>query len=290
MPTRRVCVYVGGGAERPTTMSPYSPRSQPSFSGPGFLGTAVGRIIAVTLAVFFLQNLIPAVNAVFALTPRLAVERLFVWQIVSYMFLHGGFWHLFFNMMVLWFFGNMVESVWGARRFLRYYLACGIGGALLHMAFEYNASVVGASGAIFGVYLATAMLFPDAQVYLYFLIPVKVKYFVIGLAVLQLAQGISGPSGIAYFAHMGGMLAGLFFFRHEIARRAGFARGPQRRWKSYQAEERRREETRRDTPRDENNIDSILDKISAKGYDNLTPTEKHILENYSRQRNDDSAN
>lgn len=270
---------------RYTIMTPYSYRPNPSFSGPGFLGSAVGRIIVATLVVFFLQFTIPAVNAVFALTPRLAVERLFVWQIVSYMFLHGGFWHLFFNMIILWFFGNMVESVWGSRRFLRYYIACGIGGALLHMAFEYNASVVGASGAIFGLYLATAMMFPDAYVYLYFLIPVKVKYFVIGLAVLQLANGIAGPSGVAYFAHMGGMLAGLLFFRGEILRRWGFARGPRRKWKTYVAEQRRQDQESRE---DNDNIDSILDKISAKGYDNLTPTEKRILENYSRQNQDPS--
>jgi membrane associated rhomboid family serine protease len=283
LPGRRDCVYLGDGTE-PSDMSPYSYRTSQSF-GPGFLGTAVGRIIVANVAMFFLQNLIPQLTAYLALTPKLVIERGFVWQIVTYMFLHGGFWHLFFNMLVLWFFGNMVESVWGARRFLRYYIACGIGGALLHMALQYNASVVGASGAIFGVYLATAMLFPDAQVYLYFLIPVKVKYFVIGLAVLQLAQGISGPSGIAYFAHIGGMLAGLFFFRHDIARRLKFAHGPQRQWKAYVKEERRRDEEKK-----EDNIDSILDKISAKGYDNLTPTEKRILENYSRQRPDDSSN
>jgi membrane associated rhomboid family serine protease len=259
-------------------MTPYSYRPSQPFSGPGFLGTAVGRIIVANVVVFFLQNLIPPINAYLALTPRLAVERGFVWQIVTYMFLHGSFWHLFFNMLVLWFFGNMVESVWGARRFMRYYIVCGIGGALLHMAFQYNASVIGASGAVFGVYLATAMLFPDAQVMLYFLIPVKVKYFVMGLAILQLAQGISGPSGVAYFAHMGGMLTGVFFFRAEIMRRWNHARGPRRQWKGYVAEERKKEEAPR-----EDNIDSILDKISAKGYDNLSATEKRILENYSRQ-------
>ncbi len=276
-------------------MTPHSYRPSPSFSGQGFLGTAVGRIIVVTLGVFFLQNLLPIVNTLFALTPKLAVERLFVWQIGTYMFLHGGFWHLFFNMIILWFFGNMVESVWGSRRFLRYYLACGIGGALLHMVFEYNASVVGASGAVFGLYLATAMMFPDSYVYLYFLIPVKVKYFVIGLAVLQLANGIAGPTGIAYFAHIGGMLAGLFFFRGEIMRRAGFARGPRPRWKPSVSEQRRgvdpqggNERSRAEEPRSGDNIDSILDKISAKGYDNLTPTEKRILENYSRQPRDPS--
>ncbi|HEX5131534.1 MAG TPA: rhomboid family intramembrane serine protease [Candidatus Krumholzibacteria bacterium] len=259
-------------------MTPFSPRSTASFNGPGFLGTAVGRIIAFTVGVFFLQNLVPAINPVLALTPRLAVEHFFVWQIVTYMFLHGSFWHLFFNLIVLYFFGNMVEGVWGPRRFLRYYLACGIGGALLHMAFQYNASVVGASGAIFGVYLATAMLFPDAYVYLYFVIPVKVKYFVMGLAVLQLANGIAGPSGVAYFAHMGGMLAGVWFFRRDLLQRLRFANGPRRQWKAPVTEERRRPEK---PPED--NIDSILDKISAKGYDNLTPTEKRILENYSRQ-------
>jgi len=256
-----------------------------SFSGPSFLGSAVGRIIAVTVGVFFLQNLVPAINVYLALTPRLAIEHLFVWQFVTYIFLHGGFWHLFFNLIVLYFFGNMVESVWGPRRFLRYYLVCGIGGGLLQTVFQYNASVVGASGAIFGVYLATAMLFPDAYVYLYFVIPVKVKYFVIGLAVLQLANGIAGPSHIAYFAHMGGMIAGLFFFRGDLMRRMKVTRRPpQPKWPSYVTEHRRRPEE----PRPENNIDSILDKISAKGYENLTPTEKRILENYSRKRNESS--
>jgi membrane associated rhomboid family serine protease len=270
-------------------MTPYRHRPDRPFSGPGFLGTAVGRLIVANLAIFFLQ-LVPGFQAFFALTPRLVIERGFVWQPVSYMFLHGSFGHLFFNMLVLWFIGNMVESVWGARRFLRYYLVCGIGGGLLHMAVDYSYPVIGASGAIFGVYLAAAMLFPDAEIYLYFLIPVKVKYFVAGLAVLNLAWGVSGQGGVAYFAHLGGLITGLFFFRHEIARRLGFSRGPQRRWKAFVAEERREEEKRREKAHgEENNIDSILDKISAKGYDNLTPTEKRILENYSRQRNDDAA-
>jgi hypothetical protein len=154
------------------------------------------------------------------------------------------------------------------------------------MAFQYDASVVGASGAIFGLYLAVAMMFPDASVMLYFVIPVKVKYFVIGLAILQLANGIAGPSGVAYFAHMGGMLAGLILFRKEILRRLQFSQGPQKQWKAYVKEERRRDEQRQSEDND-NNIDSILDKISAKGYDNLSPTEKKILENYSRQQRDD---
>jgi membrane associated rhomboid family serine protease len=256
-------------------------RQMTPFSGSPFLGTAVGRIIVVTVGVFFLQNLFPVLNAWLTLTPRLAIEHLQVWQFVTYVFLHGGFWHLFFNLLVLWFIGTMIESAWGAARFMRYYLLCGVGGGLLHALLQYDASVVGASGAIFGLYFAAAMLFPDQYLYLYFFIPVKVKYFVIGLAVLQLANGIAGPSGVAYFAHMGGMLAGAIMFRGEIMRRLRFHAGPRRRWQAHIRERRRRDD---EASRD--NIDSILDKISAKGYETLTPTEKRILENYSRQRKD----
>ena len=130
------------------------------------------------------------------------------------------------------------------------------------------------------LFLAAAMLFPDAYVYLYFVVPVKIKYFVIGLAVLNLAWGIAGPSGVAYFAHLGGMITGLFFFRYEIASRLGWVvprrRGPTWRPRVGIPKPRR--------SHDPAKIDSILDKISAKGYENLTPTEKRILENYSRQQ------
>ena len=250
------------------------------------MNSAVGRLILINVVVFFVQQLVPGIDRLFALTPRLVLERGFVWQLVTYQFLHGGFGHIFFNMLALFFFGNMVEAVWGSTRFLRYYLICGVGAGLLNMAMDYSHSVIGASGSIYGVLLATAMLFPDAYVYVYFMIPVRVKYFVTGLAVLDLAHGVSGGGGIAYFAHLGGLITGLFFFRHEILRRWNHSRGPQRQWKTYVAEERRKEETRH---HEENNIDSILDKISAKGYDNLTPTEKRILENYSRQKDNDSS-
>lgn len=253
------------------------------FGGSPFLGSAVGRIIVATVAVFFLQNLFPLINVWLTLTPRLAVEHFHVWQFVTYMFLHGGFWHLFFNLIVLWFLGTMIESAWGPARFLRYYILCGVGGGLLHALLQYNAPVVGASGAIFGLYFAAAMLFPDQYLYIYFMIPVKVKYFVIGLTILQLANGIAGPSGIAYFAHLGGMLAGAILFRGEIMRRLRFNAGPRRRWQAHIREQRRQ-----DDEASRNNIDSILDKISAKGYETLTSTEKRILENYSRQRKDSS--
>jgi len=263
-------------------MNYYRYQTRP-LMGPAFFNSMVARIIAVNLAVFLIQTLVPAFTMMFALTPRLVVEKLYVWQLVTYMFLHGGFAHIFFNMLMLWLFGTAIESVWGGRNFLRYYIFCGIGGALASMIFTYNAIVVGASAAIFGLYLAYAMMFPDNRIYLYFLFPVKAKYLVMGLAVFQLLQGLAGPAGIAYFAHLGGMAAGLLFFRSDLLRRVRFGMGPRRRWRQYTADR-----DRENADAEHDNIDSILDKISAKGgYDHLTTTEKRILENYRRKLEND---
>ncbi len=94
------------------TRYPYNPRP---VWGPSMFQSMVAKIVAANVVVFLLQNMIPAINYFFALTPRFVVERLFVWQLFSYMFLHGGFMHLFFNMLMLWIFGSTIESVWGPK-------------------------------------------------------------------------------------------------------------------------------------------------------------------------------
>ena len=166
---------------------------------------------------------------------------------------------------------------------MNYYIACGVGGALLSFVFTYNNPVLGASGAIFGLYLAYAMMFPNNYIYLYFLFPVKAKYLIIGLVVLQLAMEFAGPKGnIAYFAHLGGMAAGLLFFRREIAGSRLFSRF------SSGRKPRVRRSRKQGSVQDDVKIDSILDKICAKGYDNLSTTEKHILDNYSKKKKEDS--
>lgn len=252
--------------------------------GQSFARSVTGKIILANVIVFALQRLFfPAVDLLFALIPRAVVENFFLWQLGSYMFLHDGFWHLFFNMLILFFFGSALETVWGGRHFLKYYVVCGVGAGLFHMIFSYNHPVIGASGAVFGLYLAYAMVFPNNYVYLYFLIPVKAKHLVAGLTIFQLIMGISGPSGIAYFAHLGGMATGLLFFRGYLKDKLRSSSGAPHKWRSFvnnQRERRRDHETA--------NIDSILDKISAKGYDNLSTTEKRILENYSRKRSQEN--
>ena len=154
-------------------------------------------------------------------------------QYFTYLFMHGGFWHLLFNMFMLWMFGYMLENYWGSKRFLFYYLVCGVGAGLIQnivVAYEVwnytqlgynpisvarymnNAVVVGASGSVYGIFLAFAMIWPNMRVYVYFLFPVKAKYVVIFLCLLELFSGFTGValrSNIAHFAHIGGALFGL---------------------------------------------------------------------------------
>ena len=162
------------------------------------------------------------------------------WQIVTYMFMHGNIPHILFNMFAVWMFGSHIENRWGSKRFLNYYLLTGLGAAFLHYlifhfytlpgipsqvysntfpltAYEYflqNSVVVGASGSLFGILLAFGVLFPNTLLYLYFAIPIKAKYFVIGYGLLELFSGISNNPGdnVAHFAHLGGMLFGLLIF------------------------------------------------------------------------------
>ena len=173
-------------------------------------------------------------------------------QLVTHLFMHGNFTHLFFNMFALWMFGKVLENVWGGKRFLIYYMITGLGAAAIHLCvsqyqiFElsnkfpqflelakegmYNSQnlnsirltqlvstpTVGASGAVFGVLLAFGMLFPNALLYIYFAIPVKAKYFVIFYGLLELYAGISNnpADNVAHFAHLGGMIFGFLLIKY----------------------------------------------------------------------------
>ncbi len=137
------------------------------------------------------------------------------WQFLTHMFMHGSFSHLLFNMLALWMFGNTIENYFGSKRFLIFYLICGLGAAGLYMLTQtfmgpINPFVpmVGASGAIFGLLFAFGYLFPNMVVYVQFFIPMKAKYFVAIYAALELYLGIGNSPGdnVAHFAHLGGML------------------------------------------------------------------------------------
>lgn len=132
-----------------------------------------------------------------------------IWQPITYMFMHGSFDHLFFNMFSLWMFGATLENIWGPKRFLFFYLICGIGAGLLNMLVPGVHLSVGASGAVYALLLAFGIMFPNEYIYLYFLVPIKTKWFIIAMVALELFEGIFRSSdGIAHFAHLGGMLIG----------------------------------------------------------------------------------
>ncbi len=138
-----------------------------------------------------------------------------IYQLVTYMFLHAGIGHLFSNMFALWMFGETLERELGAKRFIVYYFVCGIGAALIQMGVASllgeNLTLVGASGAVMGLLLAFGVMYPNNTIYIIPLpFPIKAKWFVIGYAVLEIVLGWSGVNtGIAHFAHVGGMLWGL---------------------------------------------------------------------------------
>ena len=143
------------------------------------------------------------------------------YQIATHMFTHAAYdpmghivlYHILFNMFGLWMFGRILENVWGGKRFLLFYLACGVGAAAAHLLVEYltqnYSAAVGASGAIMGIFAAFGYLFPNTELYIMLIpIPVKAKWAVIGLAALDIFGGFTGGDNVAHFAHLGGALTG----------------------------------------------------------------------------------
>ena len=176
-------------------------------------------LILICVGVFSAQSLFPAVlEGLFALWP-LQSGRFMPWQLVSYSFLHGDLTHLFFNMLALWMFGSEIERLWGTKRYLQFLLASALSAAAVQLLWTFligsRSPTVGASGATFGLLLAFGMLFPNRTIMpLFPPIPMKAKVFVAIFGTLELVLGVSGRSGIAHFAHLGGMLGGFLMIRY----------------------------------------------------------------------------
>ena len=183
---------------------------------------AVRTLVAACTVIFVLQQIFEhvavdsSIDRVFGLTPYLVTHHLYVWQLVTYIFLHGGFFHILFNMFALYMFGGELEQLWGTKEFTKFFYVCGIGGGLLTVLVNPSgfATTIGASGAIFGLLLAYGMLFPDRLIYMYMIIPIKAKWFVIIMGAVTLFASISaGGGGIAYIAHLGGLLFGFLYLK-----------------------------------------------------------------------------
>lgn len=198
-------------------MNQYGSSYQPATSF-GLFPPAVKHLLIIN-GLVFLALLTPGIsNYVFglgALWP-LSHPNFAPWQFITYMFLHGGFGHIFFNLFALWMFGQNIERIWGTRRFVTYYFLTGIGAALLHILVTgANVPMVGASGGVYGILLAFAFMFPNRPIFLiFFPVPIKAKYFVLIFGALELFNGVSSlQTGIAHFAHLGGMVMGYILIK-----------------------------------------------------------------------------
>jgi membrane associated rhomboid family serine protease len=201
--------------------SPYAS----SFSfGPGPLSPALKAIIGANVLVFLFTTFVPSARLTLGLVPIWVVQQFRVWQLVTYMFVHGGLMHILFNMLALWMFGVELERVWGTRYFVKFYFVTGIGAgaltvllALLPFGFTaplYVSDVIGASGAIYGLLLAYALYFPDRPIYMYFLFPIKARTFVLIMGAIAFYASIADSgSGIASATHLAGLLVAYLYLK-----------------------------------------------------------------------------
>ena len=176
-------------------------------------------IIIANVFVFIVSYLAPnEMDYYLVLRPILVTEYKFLWQVFTYMFMHGGFWHIALNMLILLMFGMQLERHWGSSEFLAYYLFSGIGAGLFILIFnmatgDVMTATLGASGAVYGLLLAFATLFPRANVYLMGLIPVRAPIFVLGATAVSLFSQITGlRGGISHIGHLAGFLFGYIYF------------------------------------------------------------------------------
>ena len=151
-----------------------------------------------------------------SLRPAFVLHRFFIWEPFTYLFLHGGWFHIIFNLYALWMFGSDLERTWGANKFARYYFLTGVGAGVLDVLFRPSSStpVIGCSGAVYGILLAYGVLFPERPVYLWMIIPIKAKWFVIFMGGIEFLSELSGSApGVSHLAHLGGMLIGFLYLR-----------------------------------------------------------------------------
>ena len=283
---------------------------------------AVQWILALNIGVYFLQLTLFGSDAVYsalALDPARFPSAW--WTVGTYMFVHAWLAHLAFNMFTLWMFGPRLEQEWGTRSFVQFYLWCGLGGAIAHLALAQHSAVIGASGAISGVLVAYALRWPDEEVYLFGVIPMKSRWLVAALLAMNVIFALSPSSRIDWTAHVGGMAFGWIFLKvyavggltrvkgwvssvpdesEDMPRAVPRNRGPMRerggnvdevveRSNAVVLRERKplqhipKQETAKEYAA---KVNQLLDKISQNGIGSLSREERRILEEMSRKLRD----
>jgi membrane associated rhomboid family serine protease len=265
-------------------MRQYYESNQPTGSyslGPGIPPPFIRAMLIANVAVFIVQYFYPPLVDQFGLTPLMFWEQFprSIYQVVTYMFLHGGFLHILFNLITLWMFGTEIEYTWGSKSFGRFYIICGVAGALLTLIVfsKQPATTIGASGAVYGVLAAYWLMFPRRELLVYFLFPVQVRWAIPGMMILGFFMG--GPN-IAHLAHLGGAICGVLYLKVDWRwlRIGNWLKNLRYRRMEAKLEKRRQEAE--DTMK---RVDAILDRINEVGLQNLTKAERKFLEDASSQ-------
>jgi len=247
-------------------------------------------LLMVNGGFFVLQNFTGGgLESLLGLVPA-RVLSLEIWRLFTYQFLHGSFFHILFNMFALWMFGKEIEQNWGTREFLKFYFTCVIGAGLLNCVVQPFSRVpaIGASGGLYGILVAFALMFPDSVIYLYAIFPMRARYFVILIGVLEfLASSHGTASPIARFAHLGGMLTGYLYMKSYEFRSLGtrilykisdlfISRAP-----IPQASKPKREFKKEELVKE---VDRILEKVLKQGAESLTEQELNVMKRYSSMK------
>jgi membrane associated rhomboid family serine protease len=200
--------------------SPYAS----SFSfGPGPLSTALKALIGANVVMFVITTFAQGLVGYLGLVPAFVLHQFWVWQLATYMFLHGGIFHILFNMLALWMFGTELEHMWGTRYFLKFYFVTGIGAGVLTVLFSLlpfgfaqqlqRSIIIGASGSIYGLLLAYALYFPERPILMFFVVPVPAKIFVAIMGAIALYSSVSESGGVANATHLGGLVVAYVFLK-----------------------------------------------------------------------------
>lgn len=249
------------------------------------LPPVIKNIIFINAVIFLMQfineSLEYALISNFALIPQQVLHQYKIWQLVTWLFLHADFMHMAFNMFALWMFGAALEREWGTKEFLKFYFITGIGSGIIVTLFS-NYPTIGASGAVFGIMVAFAMRFPDAM--MIFPFPIKVKYYVMGLAAFEFISTLGPQSVISHIAHFGGALIAYVYLKYwdQFYKIKNSFSGLIKKKKNSTSNMKYTKGGNDKTEYYRQVVDELLDKINRVGYLNLTDEEKKQLEEGSR--------
>jgi membrane associated rhomboid family serine protease len=251
---------------------------------PTLFTNAIKVLVSVNFGIFVLQTLSNAEGLffpLFGLVPRMVWSELMIWQPFTYLFFHGGIWHVLINMFVLWMFGSELERLWGKSHFLKFYFVTGVGSGFLTMLFSLQSitPIVGASGAVYGVLLAYGLTYPNRQIYLYGIIPIKSIWFVIGIGMIAFMSSFNNISQVSHITHLSGMLIGYLMLKRPVEWRSLWF-SIRKRTLEYRVVQEEKKATHRQ--KIEQDIDIILDKINREGFDSLSQKEQDSLYKGSR--------